>query len=187
MKYTLTDETKQHNGITVRRIQYSDGSMGGWLEKEHNLSQDGLCKVLNEAVVYGNAWVYGNAVVSGNAQVSESARVSGSAVVSGTARVSGNEEVCSVAYVRGSAVVSLREHVKCVVGFKYPVTVTPQNVVVGCMLWSHKEALKVSYKTAAKDGISRKELAAMRACLLSLVKHLPRTTKVGRRLRRVVH
>ena len=40
-----------------------EGDLGGWVEKEENLSQNG------NAWVYGNARVYGNAEVSGNAEV----------------------------------------------------------------------------------------------------------------------
>ena len=43
------------------------GELGGFIEKEDNLSHD------------GDAWVYGNARVYGNAQVSGNARVSGNA------------------------------------------------------------------------------------------------------------
>ena len=57
------------------------GELGGFIEKEDNLSHD------DNAWVYGNAWVFGNARVSGNAQVSGNALVSGNAQVSGNARV----------------------------------------------------------------------------------------------------
>lgn len=43
------------------------GELGGFIEKEDNLSHDG------NAWVYGNAQVYGDARVSGNAQVSGNA------------------------------------------------------------------------------------------------------------------
>lgn len=51
------------------------GELGGFIEKEDNLSHD------------GDAWVFGNARVSGNAQVSGDAQVYGNAQVSGDARV----------------------------------------------------------------------------------------------------
>ena len=54
------------------------GDLGGWVEQETNLDQD------------GNAWVYGNAQVYGNAWVSGDARVYGNAWVSGNARVFGD-------------------------------------------------------------------------------------------------
>ena len=43
------------------------GELGGFIEKEDNLSHDG------DAWVYGNAQVSGDALVSGNAQVSDDA------------------------------------------------------------------------------------------------------------------
>lgn len=51
------------------------GELGGFIEKEDNLSHD------------GDAWVYGNAQVYDDAQVSGNARVYGNAQVSGDARV----------------------------------------------------------------------------------------------------
>lgn len=52
MKYEFTGEAKLAYGRTLRRIRrLSDGALGGWLESEHNLAQE------------GSAWVYGNALV----------------------------------------------------------------------------------------------------------------------------
>lgn len=47
----------------------NEGDLGGYVEKEENLSQSG------DAQVYGNAQVYGDARVSGDAWVSGDARV----------------------------------------------------------------------------------------------------------------
>lgn len=55
------------------------GELGGFIEKEDNLSHDGdawvygNAQVSGDARVYGNAQVFGNARVSGNAQVSDDA------------------------------------------------------------------------------------------------------------------
>ena len=61
-KFELTGNIKNHFGITLYQIRalkdfdnISKGDLGGWVEKEENLSQDGL------SWVYGNARVYGNA------------------------------------------------------------------------------------------------------------------------------
>ena len=51
------------------------GTVGGYIESEQNLSQEGNAWVSGDAWVYGNAWVSGNARVSGNAWVSDNARV----------------------------------------------------------------------------------------------------------------
>ena len=87
-KYELTSETKVFLGKTLYRIKalvqfgnVNAGDLGGWIEKEENLSQS------------GNAWVYGNARVSGDASVY------GDAEVYGNARVYGNAEVCKIGAV----------------------------------------------------------------------------------------
>lgn len=71
-KYELTSETKIVFGHILYRIKalssfgcVSAGDLGGFLESEKNLSQNG------NAWVSGNARVYGNARVSGNAEVSK--------------------------------------------------------------------------------------------------------------------
>ena len=57
-------------------IEFGDvsaGELGGYIEKEENLAQD------------GNAWVYGNAKVYGDAEVCGDAKVYGNAEVYGNA------------------------------------------------------------------------------------------------------
>ena len=79
------------------------GELGGFIEKEDNLSHDGNAWVYGDAQVSGNARVYGNAWVSGNAQVYGDARVYGNAWVYGDARVSGDAQVYGDARVSGNA------------------------------------------------------------------------------------
>ena len=94
----------------TRKIKHADvGDLGGYIEKEDNLSGDawvsgnaqvcGDAKVSGDAKVYGDAWVSGDAKVYGNAQVSGDAKVSGNAQVSGDAWVSGNAQVSGDAKV----------------------------------------------------------------------------------------
>ena len=74
------------------------GELGGYIEKEENLSQDGNAWVYDDARVYGDAWVCGNAEVyddarvCGNAWVYDDARVCGDAWVCGNAEVSSNDD-----------------------------------------------------------------------------------------------
>ncbi len=70
-KYKLTKNTKEYFGKTLYQIEavvsfgsIVKGELGGWIEKEENLSQ-----------VYGNAWVSGDAQVSGDARVSGKLRL----------------------------------------------------------------------------------------------------------------
>ena len=84
----LKNDTKTINGRTLYRIKalrsfgnIIKGTLGGYIEKESNLSHD------------DNAWVYGGADVSGDAKVYGNARVSDNAWVYGNAKVYGDAEV----------------------------------------------------------------------------------------------
>ena len=109
-KYELTKETETLAGGTVlRRIRalrdiprfdVKAGELGGFVEEENNLSQDG------DAWVFGNAKVYGKALVSGNARVFGNAKIYGKALVSGNARVFGDAWVFGNAKIFGDAEVS---------------------------------------------------------------------------------
>ena len=96
----LQDQTIEWRGRTLYRIRalrdFGDvhaGDVGGYIECERNLSQD------------GNAWVYDDARVSGDARVYGNARVCGDARVYGNARVCDNAWVCGNALVCGDACV----------------------------------------------------------------------------------
>ena len=82
------------------------GELGGYAEKEENISQDGNAWVSGDARVYGNAWVSGDARVSDNVRVSDNAKVFGNAEVYGDAKVSDNAKVFGNAKVYGDAKVS---------------------------------------------------------------------------------
>ena len=149
-KYELTDETTEVDGHTLHRIRavrcFSDvkaGDIGGWVEKEDNLSQMGdawvyenaevygnakvhgdaeiyrnakvfgNAKIYDNAEVFGNAEIYGNAVISGNAKVFDNAQVYGDAIVYDNARVFGNARVCQGASVCGNAMVCGDAMVRC--------------------------------------------------------------------------
>ena len=89
-KHKLTEESIQHSGRTLYRIEalkhfgnVKKGEKGGWVERESNLSHDGDCWI------YHTAKVFGDAKVSGNAKVYEEAIVYGDAEVCGNAKVWG--------------------------------------------------------------------------------------------------
>ena len=127
-KYELTTNKKMRFGRKLFQIKalvsFGDvtaGDLGGYIEKEENLSHDGdawvygnarvsgdalVCgdaRVYGDALVCGDARVYGDAWVSGNARVSGDARVYGNAWVYGNARVSGDARVYGNAWVSGNA------------------------------------------------------------------------------------
>lgn len=85
-KYELTDNYIIHNDKKLYQIkaissfgEVSAGDLGGYIEKEENLSQDGNAWVYEKAKIYDNACVYENARVSGNVEVYNNARIYGNA------------------------------------------------------------------------------------------------------------
>ena len=105
-KFELTTVSKMHLGRKLFRVKalisfgnVKEGELGGYIEKEDNLSQTSFSWVYGNAMVYGDAEVYDNAVVYGVAEVYDNAKVRGNAVVRGNAKIYDN------AMVRGDAVV----------------------------------------------------------------------------------
>ena len=79
-KYEFTGETKRvelwNRTATLHRIKATVefgfvkvGELGGWIEKEENLSHEGKAWVCDDAKVWGNAEVCGDAKVCGDAEV----------------------------------------------------------------------------------------------------------------------
>lgn len=93
-KYELTDDRVRfiYHGQPIflyriralRDIQgglVRTGDLGGYIESEANLSQQGECWVGREAHVYGNAYICENALVNENAVVQDEALIFGKAVI----------------------------------------------------------------------------------------------------------
>ena len=85
-KYEFTGETKEirllFRTATLHRIRATVafgivevGDLGGWIEKEENLSHEGKAWVCGDAEVCGDAKVCGDAEVWGNAKVCGDAKV----------------------------------------------------------------------------------------------------------------
>ncbi|MBK3780130.1 hypothetical protein G3A43_07655 [Paraburkholderia aspalathi] len=99
------------------------GELGGYIQSEANLAQDGEAwvtddaKVYEQAIVSGNAVVSGKAVVRGNAKVLGEARVGqtanvfGSSTVQDFAEINGNAHAYGASLIRGSATVTGNAHV----------------------------------------------------------------------------
>lgn len=122
-KYELTSNFKMCSGKKIFQIRalvnlkngVKVGELGGWIEKEENLSHNGNAWVSDNAWVTGNAcvtdnahvtnnaWVSGDAWVRDNAWVTDNAHVAGDAHVSDNAWVSGNAWVTDKAWVTGKA------------------------------------------------------------------------------------
>ena len=160
-KYELTADTKIHAGTTLHRIRalksfgpIAAGELGGYIERETNLAQDGNAWVCGDARVYGNArvcgdaWVYGNAQVNGNAWVYGDARVYGDAWVYGDAQVHGDARVYGNAQVSGNAQVYGGKHIKTVAmasrsdGWTFAAYMAPElRITAGCRNFSWAQAV----------------------------------------------
>lgn len=79
-KFELTTDRIEENGTILYRIKalidfwdVKAGDLGGYVEKEENLSQYGSAWVSGNAQVCGNTWVCDNAHIYGNARVYDNA------------------------------------------------------------------------------------------------------------------
>lgn len=114
-KFKLSEVSLRCEGKVLRRIialmdipkyNVKKGDLGGYVEKEENLSQVGICWISNDAKVYGNAKVVENSLVCENAKVKDNAMIRHYAKVSGNAVISGNAVLCEESWVFENAKVS---------------------------------------------------------------------------------
>jgi len=127
-KYEFSGEMKEvpNRNVILKRIRavrnftlpngtiIKKGDLGGWIEKEDNLSHDGKCWVHDDSVVCGDATVSDNAQISGESLVAFHAKVFGDAavldgswvfgdaIVFGNAQIFGGARLYNGAYVRSS-------------------------------------------------------------------------------------
>jgi hypothetical protein len=99
-KYVFTGDEKIIDSVIIlRRIRRcADGLLGGWIESESNLSQEGACFVFNEACVLDQAVVKDNAQIMGDSVVCDLAVVGGDikivhCLIGGTAFITASEGV----------------------------------------------------------------------------------------------
>mgnify|MGYP000818504271 CR=1 FL=1 len=125
-KYELTSEYVEFDGRKLYRIKalksfylcgltVKAGALGGYIEKEENLSQEGNAWIHGNAYVYDNAyvrdnayiceeaWIHGNAEIKNEAWIHGNAEIGGNAKVKDEAEVYGDAEVCDNAEIRDNA------------------------------------------------------------------------------------
>ena len=126
-RFELTENSIKWKGYTLYQIKalqtfttnggvsVSEGELGGWVEKEENLSQEGkswiwdevkVCgtaRVAGNAEIWSNATICGNAKVYGNAKIYGSAKIYDNAKILGYSEISGNAKVVGNAYITGNA------------------------------------------------------------------------------------
>ena len=116
-KYTILTTQREVKSHIVYQVKYENGTLGGWIESEENLSQEGNCIVKDDAAIFGNARVEGNAIISeealvfGNAIVNSDAKVFGQAKVFGYANVTDEAEISGNARIRKNAWVTGKSRV----------------------------------------------------------------------------
>nr|DAM31163.1 MAG TPA: Putative transferase, nesg, ydcK, Structural Genomics.38A [Caudoviricetes sp.] len=160
----LLDDTITIFGIKLFRIKalisfgnVEEGELGGYIEKEANLSFSGNAwvygdaRVYSDAEVYGNARVYGNAWVYGDARVYSDAEVYGNAEVSGNAEIYGNAEVSGNAEIYSDAdYIVFKNHWSSGRYFTY----TKSNKMwrVGCFYGTGQELINKAYQDREVSG-----------------------------------
>ena len=126
LKYELTDISYYDDAldVTLHRIRalknfgnVAKGELGGFIQRENNLSQEGDCWVFDDAKVFGNARVENDALVDtlaivrdfahirDRAVISDLAVISDFAVVEKNAHVLGKSNIMQKALITGSATV----------------------------------------------------------------------------------
>lgn len=177
----MTSETLQYAGHTLHRIKalrdfgtiYA-GELGGWIEKEENLSQVGNAWVYGDSMVYDNAivsdnaWVYcnakvyDNANVCGNAIIRDHARVFGNVLVSDNADIFNHAIICGYVEVRGNAEIrnaKVYDNKDYIVfknfwssGRYFTWTRSNNKWCAGCFYGTGEELIKKAYADSEKSG-----------------------------------
>ena len=107
-KYVFTGETIESNSATLFQIKaiadfdnIKKGDIGGWVAREHNLSQDGNCwigegvKLHGEVKVYGDAQVMGNLSVHGNIHICHKAFINADGTIMSSGSIVDQTLICS--------------------------------------------------------------------------------------------
>jgi hypothetical protein len=96
-KFVLTGETKQFYGTTLHRIKavktfgnVKAGTVGGFVEREENLSQKGTCFIFDNGKAYDQAQVRGDVIVKDRARVFGRVVVDGGIKLTGRAALGGD-------------------------------------------------------------------------------------------------
>ena len=102
----LKEFVNEATGVVIEK-----GQLGGFVQSEKNLSQDGTCwiddnaRVFNNAKVTDNAYVGEEAMLNRNVEVKDNAVVSGAAWITQNAKVTDNANVSGMVMVKGNALI----------------------------------------------------------------------------------
>lgn len=114
-KYEVCPFIISFGGITVHRIRalidiprhgVKAGDLGGYVEDESNLSQDGDCWITGSAKVYEGAKVVGNAIVRDKYNIYGGAVIGGDIDLHGKGYIFGNVKLGGEMYVSGDVFIT---------------------------------------------------------------------------------
>ena len=91
-------ETVEENVVFYQEIM---GELGGWLESEVNLSQNGDCWVGPGSYVMDGAYVCDDAVVSNGAEIGDDAKITGNVEINGPIGIGGSARILDKARIVG--------------------------------------------------------------------------------------
>ena len=111
-KYELTDETIICDGRTLYRIKavrdfgvVKAGDLGGFIEREENLSHEGDCWVGGNAKAYGDSKVEGDALMCDYSVAKDHAVIGDNSLIEDYAVIGDNSLIFKNAHVVGNSVV----------------------------------------------------------------------------------
>lgn len=105
-KFELTNISIEKNGRKLYRIKalksfqkVKVGELGGYVEKEENLSHKGSAWISDDALVYDNVIIRDNALVRDNAIVCDNALVYDNMIILGNAWITNIGDVLTVSHI----------------------------------------------------------------------------------------
>lgn len=121
-RFKLTNKTKKYQGKTLYQIEaltnfweIKKGDVGGFVESEENLSQQGECWIypkamaMDQAQVLGNALLLDKSIIKDNAIIDGYSRLYGNAVVKDNAKILGATIINNQSEIYGNAELNCSE------------------------------------------------------------------------------
>lgn len=164
-KYELSEETLEIDGHVLHRIIalkdfniVKKGDLGGFVEKESNLVQDGDCWVYDDAAVYDGAVIYDDAIIWDKARIFDYAVVRDNAKINDSAEICDKSIVCGNAEIKRNAII--RNNKSDYIIFKnwwssgrfFTRTKSNDMWSVGCFYGTGEELVKKAYNDSEEKG-----------------------------------
>ena len=114
-KYIMTNITKEVDGRTLHRIvaiksfayfedrDVNQGDLGGWIEKEENLSHEGDCWVYDEAMVMDNSYICESSKIEDNVIIKGNSVIRGEIIIANDVVIDGNIYIRTSGEISGNA------------------------------------------------------------------------------------